>query len=123
MLREPRHAELQVDEICKLSNVAKATYYNAFKDQNFLAHLEAEMSAYRSANDFAVMHNLAEQAKTTKNHNMIALYQRLQNRLKEGGEKPAQIILVFNEQIVRPKWEDPNAKAIDAEFKEVPSED
>jgi len=74
--------------------------------------LESEMQAYRNQHDFAVMHNLVEQAKTTKNHHMIALYERLQNRLKEGGEKPVQITLVFS-GVERPKFEE--AKIIEGE--------
>lgn len=74
--------------------------------------LESEMAELRSRNDFAVMHNLVEQAKTSSNHNLLALYQRLQGRLKEGGEKPAQIILVFGEGIQRPQMKVADAEVI-----------
>ena len=102
MLREPRHASLSPDEIIKLADISRASYYNFFKDENFIATLETEMSELRYRNDFAVMHHLIEEAKTSKNHNMIALYERLQGRLKEGGERPAQVVIVFGEGIKRP---------------------
>lgn len=106
MLRDPAHAKLKRGDIIKLADITPATYYAAFRDENFIASMESEMAAYRSENDFAVLHNLAEQARGTNNHNMIALYQRLQGRLREGGDKPAQIILVIgNGTIERPKFE------------------
>ena len=118
MLREPRHANLTVPEVVKLADISKATYYNAFNDENFLLALESEMQAYRSQNDFAVMHNIVEQAKTTKNHQMVALFERLQGRLREGGDKPAQVIVVIGEGISRPKIES-DATIINGETGEV----
>jgi len=105
VLREPKNASHDVDELCKLAGISRATYYNAFKDDNFVRALEIEMTEYRNRADFAVMHNLVEQAKTTKNHHMIMMFEKLQGRLKEGGDKPAQIILVFgNGEIKRPSF-------------------
>jgi hypothetical protein len=112
VLKDPKHALLPVDELIKLAEISRATYYNAFKDNNFVMTLESEMAELRSRNDFAVMHNLVEQAKTSSNHNLLALYQRLQGRLKEGGEKPAQIILVFGEGIQRPQMKVADAEVI-----------
>lgn len=104
-----------MEEVIKLADISRATYYNAFKDSNFIAALETAMSEYRYQNDFAVMHNLAQQAKMTKNHNLIALYQKLQGRLKEGGEKPAQIVLVFGEGVRRPSVVVDGEKVIEGE--------
>jgi hypothetical protein len=106
VLRDPAHAKLKRSEIIRLADITPATYYAAFRDENFIASMESEMSAFRSENDFAVLHNLAEQARGTNNHNMIALYQRLQGRLREGGDKPAQIILVIGSGMIeRPQFE------------------
>lgn len=103
VLREPKYKELGIEDLCKQAAITRPTYYNAFRDSNFIAHLESEMAAFRSASDFAVMHNLVEQARTSKNERLIALYQRLQGRLREGGERPAQIVLVFGGGVERPK--------------------
>ena len=115
VLAEPKHAGLPIEELIKLADISRATYYNAFRDQNFIATLESRMSEYRHANDFAVMHNLVEQAKTTKNHHMIAMFERLQGRLKEGGEKPAQIVLIFGEGLKRPTIAVNHEKIIEGE--------
>jgi hypothetical protein len=115
VLKDPAHASLKHEEVIKLANISKATYYNAFKDSNFIAILETEMSELRSRNDFAVMHNLVAQARTSSNHNLLALYQRLQGRLKEGGDKPAQIVLVFGEGIKRPSIVVDGQKIIEGE--------
>lgn len=116
VLRDPAHAALSVDDLIKIANISRATYYNAFRDSNFIAHLESEMAAYRSANDFSVMHNLAQHAKTGNSDRMISMYQRLQGRLKEGGDKPAQIILIFGDgNIERPKFDLLSNKIIEGE--------
>jgi hypothetical protein len=101
VLRDPKSMLFTAEQISKQANITRGSYYNSFKDQKFVQALELEMASYRSAHDFAVMHHLVEEAKTSKNEKMIALFERLQNRLKEGGERPAQIILVF-EGVERP---------------------
>lgn len=95
VLRDEKHVGLSVEDIIKLAEISRATYYNCFQDQNFIAALETAMMEYRSQNDFAVMKNIAEQARAGKNHNFAALFERLQGRLREGGEKPAQIVLII----------------------------
>jgi hypothetical protein len=102
VLRDPKSILFTVEEISKQANITRGSYYNSFKDEKFVRALETEMAAYRTAHDFAVMHNLVNEAKTTKNHRMIELFEKLQNRLKDGGEKPTQIILVF-ENVERPQ--------------------
>ncbi len=101
VLRDPKSMLFTAEEIAKKANITRGSYYNAFKSEDFVRALDAEMTAYRSMNDFAVMHNIVEQAKKSGNHQLITLFEKLQNRLKEGGERPAQIILVF-ENVERP---------------------
>src|SRR5574341_685776 len=101
VLRDPKSVLFTPDQLVQQAGVTRGTYYTAFKSKDFVTALEAEMSAYRSANDFAVLHNLVTQAREGKNHQMIVLFEKLQNRLREGGERPAQVILVF-EGVERP---------------------
>jgi AcrR family transcriptional regulator len=96
VLRDPKSMLFTAEQISKQANITRGTYYNSFKSEAFVRALDAEMAAYRSMNDFAVMHNIVAQAKQSGNHQLITLFEKLQNRLKEGGERPAQIILVFN---------------------------
>ncbi len=124
VLRDPKSMLFTAEEISKKSNITRGTYYNSFKDEAFVRALDAEMAAYRNMNDFAVMHKIVEQAKQTGNHQLITLFERLQNRLKEGGERPAQIVLVF-EGVERPKEVTAlreSLKVVDAEFETVKDE-
>jgi hypothetical protein len=103
-----KSVQLDVTEICKLANVARGTYYEAFKDENFLKALEVELAAYRASRDFAVMHTIAEKAIEGKNSHWAQLFERLQNRLQEGGTKPAHVVVIIGNNIERPKWIDPD---------------
>jgi AcrR family transcriptional regulator len=123
VLREPKFAKLGVDDLCKQASISRATFYNALRDENFQAHLETEMAAARTAADFAVMHNLIENAKTGTNDRMISMFQRLQGRLREGGDKPAQIVLIIGQgDLQRPKFNAETGKIVDVAAEVVKSE-
>lgn len=122
VLRDPSSIAWTAEEISKKANITRGTYYNSFKDEKFTQALDTEMTAYRNMNDFAVMHNLVEQAKIGKNHQMITLFERLQNRLKEGGERPAQVILIF-EGVERPKQITDLRNVVDVEAEVVSEPD
>jgi hypothetical protein len=95
-LRDPACQFLDVSKICKLANITRATYYNAFKDQNFLRAYDSEMQAYRSMNEFQIMHTVVQRAKEGKNHHFTQMFLKMQGRLDEKASKPAQINVVFN---------------------------
>ena len=116
ILRDPACQILDVTKICKLANVTRATYYNAFKDENFLKAYEAEMQMYRNMNEFQILHGLVEKAKNGKNHNYMHMFFKMQGRLGEQTNKPAIVQVNFN--MKRPEVK-VDAKVIDVEAEVV----
>jgi len=103
-----KSVNLDVTEICKLASISRGTYYESFKDEDFLKALEVELSAYRASRDFAVMATIADRAVEGKNAHWAQLFEKLQNRLQEGGTRPAHVVVVIGNSIERPKWIDPD---------------
>jgi hypothetical protein len=101
VLQRPESAMLTVDDICKLSSITRATYYNCFRNDNFVRALEMEYQAYRNSQEFAILHTNIEKAKEGKSHHWAKMFWEMQGRLSAANRKPAQIIVNFNVQ--RPK--------------------
>ncbi len=116
-LRDPACQLLDVTKLCKLASITRQTYYDAFKNENFLKALEAELQTYRSMNEFQVMHNVVRQAVTGKNHHFAQMFLKMQGRLEERTSKPAVVQVNFNVQrppkVVEVKKEDGTETIVD----------
>ncbi len=117
VLRDPACQVLDISKICKLANVTRATYYNAFRDENFKKVYEEEMQIYRDMNEFQMLHVLVEKGKEGKNHNYQHMFWKMQNRLGEQTSKPALVQVNFNVKRPDVKIE----KVIEVEAEEVES--
>jgi hypothetical protein len=117
-LADPRVISLDVTQICKLANITRATYYNAFKDSDFLVALEQSMQELLIRNESHVLHNVINKAKdpAEKNQHWAHMVLKMRGRLEEKQNKPAQITVNFN--VKRPDIV-VDAKVIDADFNSV----
>ena len=98
ILKDPSCIILSVSKICKLADISRPTYYNLFKDTDFVRKVEQEAQELLLRNDLPVLHNITEKAKNpeTKSHHWAQMFMKMRGRLSDQPVKPAQIKVVFN---------------------------
>ncbi len=104
VLADSRVINLDVEQICKLANITKPTYYAAFRDQAFLAALENTVQTMLIAAEPQVVQNIVMKAKdpATKSHHWALMVEKMRGRMDEKNQKPAQITVNFG-NLTRPK--------------------